>query len=86
MNALEMRLSMGKVISSMLSSGEPVLIEKAHRPVAVLISLRDFKERFVEHDAAKTHKAIFELMDELAVPARDPTPAVQVLRDLRGDG
>src|SRR5713226_7631271 len=47
-NALELRQSLGKVLGLLQRSGQPVVIEKRGREVAVLISLRDFRERFSE--------------------------------------
>ena len=85
-NALELRQSLGKVIATLQRTGEPILLEKARRPVGVLISLQDFQERFVERSAAEARERILEEMDSLARPAADPTPAVEVLRELRGEG
>jgi prevent-host-death family protein len=83
-NALELRQSLGKVVASLQRNGEPVILEKRRRPVAVLISLRDFQERFVEKAAAEARGQILEEMDRLAIPSADPTPGVELLRELRG--
>jgi len=85
-NALALRQSLGKVVASLERTGEPILLEKGRRPVAVLISLRDFEERFVEKAAAGARERILEEIDRLARPSIDPTPAVEVLRELRCRG
>jgi PHD/YefM family antitoxin component YafN of YafNO toxin-antitoxin module len=85
-NALELRQSLGKVIATLQRTGEPILLEKARKPVGVLISLKDFQERFVERSAADARKRILEEIDSLARPGVDPTPTVEVLRQLRGTG
>jgi prevent-host-death family protein len=82
-NALQLRQSLGAVVEELERSGEPVLLQKGRRPVAVLISLRDFEERFVERAAAEARQEILARMDRLARPSADPTPAVEVLRELR---
>jgi prevent-host-death family protein len=81
--ALALRQSLGKVVAALQRTGEPVLLQKGRRPVAVLISLRDFQERFVEKAAAEAREAILADMDALARPSADPTSARDVLRDLR---
>lgn len=83
-NALQLRQSLGAVVEELERSGEPVLLQKGRRPVAVLISLRDFQERFVERAAAEAREELLARMDRLARPATDPTPAVEILRELRG--
>ena len=83
-NALELRQSLGKVVAALERTGEPVILEKGRRPVAALISLRDFQERFVEKAAAEERARLLAEMDRLARPSKDRTPSVEILRELRG--
>ena len=83
-NALELRQSLGKVVAALQRNGEPIILEKGRRPVAVLISLRDFQERFVEKAAAEERAQVLEEMDQLARASSDPKPGVELLRELRG--
>lgn len=85
-NALELRQSLGKVIAQLEESGEPILVEKGRRPVAVLISLKDFRERFSELDAAEDRDELIRRMEELAAsaPVVDRTPVVEMIRRMRG--
>lgn len=85
-NALELRQSLGKVVAALQRNGEPIILEKGRRPVAVLISLRDFQERFVEKAAAEARAQVLQEMDRLASTSADPTPGVEILRELRGGG
>ena len=82
-NALELRQSMGKVVSELERGGEPVLLIRGHRPVAALISLKDFNERFVEWAAARERDQIVDEMNALIRPSADTTPTVDILRGLR---
>lgn len=84
--ALELRQSLGKVIEQLVQTGEPLLLEKGRKPVAVLISLRDFHERFVEKSAAEARDAILREIDAIATDSVHKTPAVEVLQELRGRG
>lgn len=83
-NALELRQSLGRIVTALERTGEPILLEKGRRPVAVLISLRDFQERFVEKAGADARDRILADIDQLAVESVDRTPAVEILREIRG--
>lgn len=82
--ALELRQSLSRVVSMLEEGGEPVILCRGRRPVAALVSLRDFRERFVEQDAAREREHLLQAMDELARLSADPTPSVEILRSLRG--
>lgn len=84
LNALQLRQSLGKAIETLHRTGEPILLEKGRKPVAVLISIQDFQERFVEVAAAEARDRILKDMDELARASQDETPAVEILREVRG--
>jgi len=48
LNALQLRQSLGNALDMLKQNGEPILLEKGRRPVAVMISLEDFQKRFVD--------------------------------------
>lgn len=82
-SALDLRQSVRKIAAALEREGEPIMLMRGSRPVAVLISLRDFEERFVDKAAAEARQALIAEMDALARPARDATPAVEVIRRAR---
>ncbi len=82
--ALELRQSLGKVVATLQRTGEPIMLHKGRKPVGVLISLRDFEERFVEKAATEARAEVLARMDRLARPSSDSTPSVDLLRDMRG--
>ena len=84
LSALELRQSLGRALDVLQRTGEPILLERGRKPVAVVISLEDFRERFVEKAAAEERDRVIREIDELARTSRDPTPAVDVLREARG--
>ena len=47
-NALALRQSLGRVLKNLSKSGRPILVEKGRKPAAVLISLDDYRKRFVD--------------------------------------
>lgn len=86
LSALQLRQSLGKAIERLERTGEPILLEKGRRPVAVLISLQDFRERFAEKEAMEARDRVLEELRGLRRPSVDRTPAVEILRELRGAG
>lgn len=56
MNVVQLRQSVGKAVAALEKNGEPIILDKGRRSVAVLISLQDFEERFVENAAALAHE------------------------------
>ncbi len=83
-NALALRQSLGSVLDD-LDAGGPILVEKARRPRAVLISLEDYRERFVDRIAAEERRALAAEMAGLRRPALlGETGVVDDLRSLRG--
>ena len=50
-NALELRQSLGKVLDQLERGGEPILVCRRRTPAAALVSLEDYRERFVDRTA-----------------------------------
>jgi prevent-host-death family protein len=79
--AAELRQAMGKVAKRLARTGEPVLLTLDNAPVGVIVSVKDFEERFVLHDAAQRRQS---LMEEILGDRIDPTKSADdVLGDLR---
>ncbi len=80
-NALQLRQSLGKILDRLKQEDEPILIEKGHEPVAVLISLRMFRERFVDYREEQKRR---QLLDKFRQSASVPTvDSLDALRELR---
>ncbi len=84
-NALELRRALGRVLEKLERDGRPILIEKGRKPKAVLISLRDYHERFVDAVAADERERLAEEILALRARARrSRRTAVELVRELRG--
>ena len=83
-NAVQLRQSLGKVVARLQKDGEPILLQKGHRPVAVLISIEDFQERFHEKAAADQRDQVVERLRALRRSGADPTSGLAILREIRG--
>ena len=83
-NALEMRRNLGRVLRALERDHEPVLVERNREAKAVLISIEDFRERFVDKVAAAERE---ELVDEILASGRRTRRgkrAVALVRESRG--
>ena len=80
-NALQIRQSFGKILKKLQSQNEPIIVEKGRKPVAVLISLKTFQERFIDYRELKKRQELLRIFtDSSSLPAED---SLGVLRDLR---
>lgn len=80
-NALQIRQSLGKILERLKQEDEPIIIEKGREPVAVLISLRMFRERFVDYREEQKRRQLLDKFRQTAsVPAVDSLEALRALR------
>ena len=80
-NAAQLRQSLGRVAGELEATGEPILLKVGRRPVGVIISMRDFEERFVLHDAAARRKALVdEILADAAPCSEDVDAAIASVR------
>jgi PHD/YefM family antitoxin component YafN of YafNO toxin-antitoxin module len=65
MNVVQMRRSIAKLARELEDEGEPVLLKLGSTPVGVIVSLRDFRERFaLEDDKAARRKLVAEILGD----------------------
>lgn len=80
-NALQIRQSLGKILKKLAATDEPIVVEKGRRPVAVLISIKAFTERFIDYrEQRKREELLARFRDSAVRPASD---SLSLLRDLR---
>ena len=84
-NALRMRQNMGAVIHELHKTGEPILIERGRLPVAVLISLADYKKRFVDIIADAARRKIIDEIKASQIQLPSGISSLQLIQDLRHD-
>ena len=82
-NALKIRNEFGRVLESLKKSGEPIIIEKNRIPVAVLISLEDFQNRFIDYREKEKKKEIISLFRKNLVKSKKNS--LKEIRNLRYD-
>jgi PHD/YefM family antitoxin component YafN of YafNO toxin-antitoxin module len=74
------------VLRSLEKDGAPILVERARQPSAVLISLKDYRERFVDRTADDERRAIVQRIEKLRFRTAPGTTSLGILRDLRNGG
>jgi len=82
-NALEIRNSFGGVLKKLKKYDEPIIIEKNRTPVAVLISIETFKNRFIDFKETEKKKEILERFKKNLVKSKKKS--THELRKLRND-
>ena len=82
-NALELRQSLGKIISLLEKGGDPILVERGRKPAAVLISLGDYKERFIDKDADDRRLTLRDTILSMAMVSHEKESVESILREIR---
>ena len=78
-NALELRQSLGKVLDRL----ERIVVHRRRRPAAALVSLKDYRERFVDRDADEERRRVVEKIKRLRFRSPERGTTLDLLRSLR---
>jgi PHD/YefM family antitoxin component YafN of YafNO toxin-antitoxin module len=80
-SAAELRQGLSKVARGLERSGEPILLKLGQRPVGVIVSLKDFQERFALKKAGDLRR---QLVEEIVADRRPADKAIDaVIAELR---
>ncbi|NOZ84881.1 MAG: type II toxin-antitoxin system Phd/YefM family antitoxin [Deltaproteobacteria bacterium] len=85
-NALFLRNRLGQVLDQLERDSEPVLVSKGRKVRAVLVTLEDFKARFLDKQAEEERKLLLERIRGLRSEAPLSKSSLDMLRELRGYG
>lgn len=83
-NALQLRQSLGKVLQRLQKTGGPILLEKDRKPAAVIISLEEFRKRFVDTEADRLRKEMVDRIKSAGLKTPRGVSTLDLLRELRG--
>ncbi|MCC6357007.1 MAG: type II toxin-antitoxin system Phd/YefM family antitoxin [Verrucomicrobiae bacterium] len=81
-NALAVRQSLGSILSDLEAGGEPVLVTRDRKPVAALVPIEIFRQRFVDFVAGDALRAAMEELMALQ-SASSGADSLETLRALR---
>jgi len=85
-NALEIRQSLGRILRKLEEGGRPILVERRRRPAAVLVSLKDYQERFVDRDADEQRREVVKKLRALRFSGPSGQTTLALLRAVRSGG
>ncbi len=83
-NALELRQSLGRVLQRLKKNGCPILLEKDRQPAAVIISLEDYRKRFVDVEADQLRREMVERIKRAGVRTPKGISTLDLVREVRG--
>ena len=82
-NALELRQSLGKVLDRLERNGEPIVVCRRRTPAAALVSLKDYRERFVDREADQRRRDVVSKLKQLKFESPTNGTTLDILRSLR---
>jgi prevent-host-death family protein len=83
-NALQLRQSLGRVLKRLQKTGQPILLEKDRKPAAVIISLEDYRKRFVDVEADRMRSEMVERIKQAGLRTPEGVSSLDLLREVRG--
>jgi prevent-host-death family protein len=83
-NALQLRQSLGRVLRRLEKTGRPILLEKDRKPAAVIISLEDYRTRFVDVEADRLRTEMVERIKQAELRTPKGVSSLDLLREVRG--
>lgn len=83
-NALQLRQSLGRVLRRLHKTGRPILLEKDRKPAAVIISLEDYRTRFVDVEADRLRAEMVERIKQAELRTPKGVSSLDLLREIRG--
>jgi prevent-host-death family protein len=83
-NALQLRQSLGRVLQRLRKTGGPILLEKNRVPAAVIITLEEYRKRFVDTEADRLRKEMVDRIKAAGLTTPKGVSTLDLLRELRG--
>ena len=82
-NARELRQSLGAVLDQLECDGGPVVVCRRRTPTAVLITVKDHRERFVDREANEQRGTAVRRLKELRIKPPATGTTLDLLREQR---
>jgi len=83
-NALKIRNNLGEILDRLNEKGEPILISKARKVRAVLVTPEQFERRFLDYQARDEKKRFLNEIRNLKKRKIGRLNSLTVLRRMRG--
>jgi prevent-host-death family protein len=83
LSALDLRKKLGEVLDAVAQNNEQVIISRANRPLAVLISVDEFEEKIQKSKRGDKLKELSARMDDWRTKHRQKTKHLDVTKAVR---
>lgn len=81
--ALDLRKNLGSVLSAVATKREPVMISRANKPLAVLMSVAEYEEKVLKSDRGRKLRDVVERMEAWRRAHRGKTAGVDAAKAVR---
>ena len=83
-NALTVRNNLGKILDRLQKKGEPILISKGRKIIAVLVTPEQFEKRFLDWQAEEKKELLLNAIKGMRKKKLGEKSSLTILRNLRG--
>ena len=83
MTALDLRKKLGSILNDVSRKKEQVIISRANKPLAVMISIDEYEEKILKKNREQKLKKISFKMDEWKKAHRKETAHIDVVKAFR---
>ncbi len=83
LTALYLRKKLGSVLNDVSKKGEQVIISRANKPLAVMISVEEYEEKVLKKNREKRLQELAAKMDEWRRKHRKRAISLDVVRAIR---
>jgi prevent-host-death family protein len=83
LSALELRKNLGSVLDTVANNKEQVMISRANKPLAVIISVDEYQEKILKSTRGQKLKELSARMEEWRKTHRKATERIDVVKAIR---
>ncbi|MEK6693619.1 MAG: type II toxin-antitoxin system Phd/YefM family antitoxin [Nitrospirota bacterium] len=83
LTALDLRKKLGSVLNDISKKGEQVIVTRANKPLAVMISVEEYEEKVLKKNREKRLIDLATKMDELRKKYRKSAISLDVVKAIR---
>jgi prevent-host-death family protein len=83
LSALDLRKKLGAILNEVSREKEAVIISRANKPLAVLISIDEYEKKILKKNREERLRALSSQMDEWLVRHRRETGSVDTVKAIR---
>jgi prevent-host-death family protein len=83
LSALDLRKKLGSILDKVAKDKEQVLVSRANKPLAVIISVDEYQEKILKDSRGRKLKELSARLDEWRGKHRKETASIDVVRVIR---